>query len=397
MFDHIFRREKKLETKDLTFQNKIKDRISELKNKLPPVAEPVDPATDLKEVRGENKQSKLIAFKERMFMLQNILTQYRTLIESEIINNPDTPIEDLRFIVQEFCAEYNLTAQHRQQGMEAVNMYYDSRKRAKDLLNKSKNNLDTVEHLTGVRFDPKEKDNFRIELGLMNLNIYTSTKNLTFLFKHLNSSVSGGEVGAFHSYMLTDKSVSFNVFSHEDDPEDLKLAKIHEDEHAKYRILDQIFDRNLVSKKTSLLYREMIFLKNRGDASFKEKMEEYMYSVLDEMFNRAKDEILALKKESSTYKTEDYINLFSQDPAYNYAQQVKSNYEDNSLYQQYVKEILEDRYTQTIIASLESFDRISSDGSLNKNEIIAFLGGVPLENWTKTIDRFLATKNMTKS
>ncbi len=366
----------------------------------PPLETPLLARTELKyilKLKPEEKDAALEVFKDKLVRQQEILARFRVLIEKHIETNPDITLENLQNFVEEFCKTYRLMGQHKQDAMELVYLFFSSRKAAKDLRKHFPNDLELVREITGLNFDPREARNFKVGVGLMNIDIYTNKKNANQIYENSIdkriTEVDSVGFSAFASYDDNKWSTKYNVYV-TNDLKGSEYIRVHEEEHQKNRILRDVFDWQVENANTAGMYSMIEEVDNEVKEKF---LESYFTLSQKKALVRAKDEILAMAKDRVSDYFEDFFKKDS--GSYDYLSNIRDfEYKkEDPLWQKLSERILVKKYEEIILKALAAFNEIDKYGSYNRNDVIALFAPIPLEAWPKTARRIIEQKKMNSS
>jgi len=367
----------------------------------PPLKTPLLVRAELKDIlklKPAEKDAALEVFKDKLVRQQEILARFRVLVEKHIDTNPDITLENLQNFVEEFCKTYRLMGQHKQDAMELVYLFFSSRKAAKDLRKHFPSDFELVKELTGLNFNDKEAKKFKVGIGLMNIDIYTSRENAKRIFensidKRITEIDSAG-FSAFASYDNNKWSTKYNVYT-VNDLKGSEYIRIHEEEHQKNRILQDVFDWQTEKANTYDMYHMYEYVEDEEE---KEKILKIYFTLSQKKaLVRAKDEILAMAKDRVSDYFEDFFKKDS--GSYDYLSHIRDfePKKGDPPWQKLSESILVRKYEETILKALDAFDEIDKYGSYNRNDVIALFAPIPLEAWPKTARRIIEQKKMNSS
>jgi hypothetical protein len=104
--------------------------------------------------------------------------------------------------------------------------------------------------------------------------------------------------------------------------------------------------------------------------------------------------MLAMKVMDKGRFSFDYKHTFQNEKVYDYLRDIRDNPEmkDDALYQELAQEILVTKYTGTILDASNAFDKMEKESGMEKKQVVAFFTDRRLENWDKSVTRYLAEK-----
>ena len=159
----------------------------------------------------------------------------------------------------------------------------------------------------------------------------------------------------------------------------------HENQHQENKLFRQQFDK--YDNNPRILWSQY---KNEQDVDTKKTLlESYLRSKRDEALIRAKDEIIAMKKDRELYK---YDIWFKQDnSSYDYLSVIRDT-KDSDLYKEYSQRILVEEYRRIIKDAITAFDQLKKKGRYSIDQTISLLTDKSLTQWPKTTRRLLEEK-----
>lgn len=368
-------------------QSLLELEFEQSKKDNPPISDVFDPETELQTLRTlprEQKQEALAEFKGKLARQREAWATCRTFLRRKIEENNDLEKQDLMGWIDRFSNEYGFTDSQRQTAEEIIDDYYVNRQRVKGIREQYPNDVDLVNELSGQTFNTDTK--FRIIVGPMSINIYCNSFNAGRLFTN-SSTPHKTKFAAFASSSAHNPPILYNVFNTSTLQQKLTGSATlqHENQHQENKLFRQRFDQP--QNESGNLWHQY---QDEQDIETKRALlESYLLAARDEALVKAKDELVAMKKDGNSY---EYDIWFKQDNSpYDYLSYLR-DYEDNDLWKECSQKLLVEEYRRIIESAVAGFDQLKKKGGYTTDQTIALLTDKPLTQWPKTVKRLLEVK-----
>lgn len=246
-------------------------------------------------------------------------------------------------------------------------------------------------------------ESFKISKSSFNLIFEGSLENINKIFNERMQNDSdkleqpGGSVGGFSTKAIspvTQRKIPL-IFIPNNSWND-KQVLVHETTHTiNQTLLEFSSNHDLVNKVLELIKNSYKYKNIEGfERIQREILFTVVQSLLQDSLERAKDEILAMKKDGNS----SYFDILGVEENYIYSlddlDKIKN--ELNSLnipeLSSFIDTIKQRFFTQ-IKVSVEQFDTLMKDGGFSSDETVAILTTFPLTSWKRVVPILLKTKN----
>lgn len=357
----------------------------------PPIEGIFSPEEELSKIgklpKAEKKDA-LDTFKERLVSQREALASCRIFIERCIAVNNDVPKEYLMNWVEKFGSKYGFSDTQRNIAEGIIDKYYTYRKRAQEISKNFPDDKSLVQELTHIPLD--NSSDYNVSVGPMTVDIRADSETVQQIYR--KGAITSFRAGGFASISKHHDPVLYSVID-KNDP--VSSIAIHEHEHQKNRILREVLDTFEATKSPASEQdgsEEVLILSRYGSENEapdikEELLETYFLLKRQRALERAKDEILAMKKSGDTY----FEDFFKPDSPYNYLEKIIDNKErkDDPIWQKVARKVLVDEYRTIIYEALFAFNILQKDGKYTIEEVIAMFADKPLIEWSKTAKRLL--------
>lgn len=339
-----------------------------------------------KTIIGERK-AEFAEFEDRLMRQRAGWVVCERTIERVLRRTPDIASENLFGIIAEFGHLYGFPASQKNAAREMVREYQTRRASALALYRTFPSATDLVRELTGLSYTDARA--FDPRMGLMTIDIFTDREHLAQLYRKDRSARP--ESADYQGFQSEDRvhKVYYTVIRAGDDPSKVEeffrgheSTLQHEQEHATNALLSNIFryrpDHDLAEKLRRA--PEIGWDTSRIRLAV---AREQMRTVLD----RAKDEILAMKKEGrSTY----FDNIITSKGPYNFTSADITSYAKSAEdYPTIGKKVFVDEYQKIVRNAITAFDTLTHEGSYTNDEAVIELRMHPLHVWPRSVERLL--------
>jgi len=376
---------------EVDFQEQLKD--------TPPLNGLFSPHEELQKIKTlpkEQRHEALTTFKENLARQREGLAAMRVFIERSIKFNNDVPSEKLMELIKKFSEQYGFDVWQEGPAMMLVDSYYEERQKVLEMRGKFPDNLELVRELTGVEFAENEK--IDVSVGPLSVDIYTDKANLVRLWENLTKKAE--DVDGFKS--TSKDNIAYTVVRREEQPKlsrlfnkiNTKEQKIldHEHEHVKNHHIQTMVTSDYLPSDIAYAYT------TEPDPEIKKViLEDYLIKYQNYALKNARDEITAKLQNNTPTELQENLNLLffsNNDSSYDYSSEVRNRteFKDDSLYQETVERILTKEYRDIIQKAVNSYVNLVEAGNFSVQEATALLTDQPLKKWSKTARRVLEQK-----
>lgn len=376
------------------------DFKSQLKN-APPISGIFSPEKELAKIRNlpkEQKQEALKDYKEKLARQREGLAACSLFIERLILFNNDVPKEELIRWVERFSGSYGFDDRQKQIFVQAIDKYFEQRKKALDFRKKFPNDYDLVRELTGLNLTGRE--NIRVSVGPMTIDIEADA----FTSGRLYERVTGKPVIDFYVLGFAGESKGVYYIVLNKDTRLLRMAgtslentRWHEYTHQKNKLFKIIFENQ--GPLSSLNYSMLIYYAVERDPQVKKTiLEDFFYLHRKFALAHAKNEIISClqdfrRKNLSNLRSQLEYIFFQQDNSpYDYLAYLRNIniFKNDQFYQETMQRMLVKEYREIIEKAVDSLIELVSKGKYSIKEAVALLIDKSLEDWPKTVKRLLA-------
>jgi hypothetical protein len=358
----------------------------------PPIEGIFSPEEELSKIsklpKVERKDA-LDTFKERLVSQREALASCRIFIERCIAVNNDVPKEYLMNWVEKFGSKYGFSDTQRKIAEGIIDKYYTYRKRAQEISKSFPDDKSLVQELTHIPLD--NSSDFNVSVGPMTVDIRADSETVQQIYRK-RVPLTTFRAGGFATTSDHPDPVLFSVID-KDDP--VSRIAIHEHEHQKNRVLREVLDTFEATKSPASEQdgsEEVLILSRYGSENEapdikEELLETYFLLKRQRALERAKDEILAMKKSGDTY----FEDFFKPNSPYNYLEEIinREVRKNDPIWQKVARKVLIDEYRTIIDEALFAFNILQKDGKYTIEEVIAMFADKPLIEWSKTAKRLL--------
>jgi len=164
-------------------------------------------------------------------------------------------------------------------------------------------------------------------------------------------------------------------------------VEIHEYEHLKNRLIGDFFEKQADSLDSDLV---CCMYDKESDPLVKQALvEDWFFGEREVALERAKDEIIAMKKDRCQYSYGTVF--FSQDnSSYDYLFCARNSGGYDMVWQNTAQRMLVEEYKSVIKRALLAFDKLEKEGKYSREEVIALFTDKPLSRWPGEVRRLLA-------
>jgi len=361
-------------------QSLLELEFEQSKKDTPPISYVFDPEAELQNLRTlprEQKREALTEFKGKLARQREAWATCRTFLRRKIEVNYDVKKQDLMDWIDKFSSEYGFTDIQRQTAQEIIDDYYVNRQRVKEIREQYEDDVELVNAIMGMNFDAAEK--IKVTTGPMTIDIscdgfnagrlYKNNPDSTVKFKH------AGFTGVAHHNGQQIPYIVINTDKRE-------ATKPHEYQHRENEIFAQRFD--IAQEGSWDLWNQY---QTEQDLDTKRTfLESYLKAKRDKALVRAKDELIAMKKDGDPYR---YDIWFKQDKSpHDYLSYLR-DYEDSDLWKECSQELLVEEYRRIIESAITALDQLKKKGGYSIDQTIALLTDKPLTQWPMTARRLL--------
>ncbi len=385
----------------IDFKNELEDNA--------PIDGLFSPENDLKRISGlphGEKRKALKEFKNKTERQRQAWAMCRVFIERRIEQNHDVQKDSLMAEIARFASEYGFTEDQNKSAEDMIDGYYEQRQKVKDLLEKYSNRADLVQALCGEALE--NSDGLVVEMGPMSIDIEAGSLDTVKMrgsehFKWWNAPNLAG----FAAVAECDSSVYYTVISnnplsHLESWGSTDKTRRHEWEHQKNRLFRDFFEKEMTEEEEEKLLEDY---DAEPDQETKEVLlSEYFNRIQQRLLFRVRDEIIA-RLQTEKFKEGEISGLrekFSSYGDYDFITELEDKSRDgDSLWQKCFRNIIRIEYRKIIENALRAFtslvnrgqfSRFSKLSELTNQEAIALLTDKSLEDWPKTVKRFLNQK-----
>jgi len=360
----------------------LEEEFTQFQQKNPTISDVFDPETEIEKIRqqarGENKKIALTEFKTKLIIQKKAIAECSNFLQKVVEENNDVPKENLLVWFERFSANYGFSQSQKEISNNIIDEYYTHRKAAVELRKNFPSDTDLVFELTGKKL---EKDvNIKIEVNEMIIVIYCNKETI----KKLHGGQSWTP-GGFATQSFGHPNVLFNVIDMGE--QDYVEIVIHEKQHS----INKLFAKYLETSKNDMDVSYNDYFKEADPQIKKILLEKYLIHERGRGLTRAKDEIIAMKKDGQSGYFDEFFNFYDSKNSYDYLQYTR-NLENNDLYTEASERILVTEYEKIIQKSLKTYDVLAKEEGSN-SKAIHLLTDKPLKDWSKTVKRFLEQKN----
>lgn len=362
----------------------------------PPIKGVFSPEQELARIRNLPKIEKrkaLANFKDKLVKQKEAWANCRIFIERSIEFDNNVPKDKLMRIIEQFGERYSFTDKQKKTTEELIDGYYANRKKALEARKLYPDNLILVNILTGLNFD--NNTNFEVSVGPMFVEISADDPEAEEIYNRLGATIPLSPHTGFSAKSVQEDPIMIIVLrkdslSKPNPFENPKSVVAHEIEHLKNRLFREIFDQHITPAEKNHILK---LYESEKDPQIKEKILETFFRLeMREALQRAKDEIIAMKKDRRPHS----YAIFSEqeDSTYDYLAPIK-NWElkkDNEMWQKTSKKILIDEYKRIIESAVEAFNSLTDSGRYSREEAIALFADKSLTDWPKTAKRLLGER-----
>ena len=360
----------------------LEEEFTQFQQKNLTISDVFDPETEIEKIRqqarGENKKIALAEFKTKLIIQKKAIAECSNFLQKIVEENNDVPKENLLVWLERFSTNYGFSQSQKEISNNIIDEYYTHRKAAVELRKNFPSDTDLVFELTGKKL---EKDvNIKIEINEMIIVIYCNKETI----KKLHGGQSWTP-GGFATQSFGHPNVLFNVIDIGE--QDYAEIVIHEKQHS----INKLFAKHLETLKNDMDVSYSDYFTEADPQIKKILLEKYLIHERDQALSRAKDEIIAMKKDGRSDYFDEFFNYHDPKNSYDYLQHIRSQ-EGDSVYFKTSEEVLVVEYEKIIQKALKTYDVLTKEEGSN-SKAIHLLIDKPLKDWPKTIKRFLEQKN----
>jgi hypothetical protein len=337
-----------------------------LKAKLDEPKAPFRAKDELDRIRGlsrEERKTAMSEFKAKLMAQREAWASSRVRIERVLEKNPDTPKEEITKLFAE-------SPEERELAEEILDQYYIARAQTLEARALYPNNIDLVNHLTGLSFPHTAA--FDIKINQMAIDIYASSEDADEIYGIKNAGINGfaktSSEGVYYS--IINKSSS--------DPEGTAR---HELQHQKNNLFGDIFKELNISREARKTFNSIYENDSSNQEDKKAALETYFPSLRAFAYDLAKDEIFAMMT-NNKFSPNEMASFFKANSGYShdYLKVYREDYLEDPLWQEVSDQILVKEYEKVISTACLIVDDLSK--FYKTEEIIALLTDIPLERWS---------------
>ncbi len=351
------------------------DIYSDITKEIEGKFSPEEEIREILKLPREEKKEALNLFKEKLIQQREAWANCRIFIERSILHNHDTSKEDLLQWVEKFGNRYGFTEKQKQTAEQIIDNYKKKRAEVIEFREMFPDDLNLIKELTGTELE--DYSEIDISLGPASIDIKTNSVNTMEKIMQVKNINNNYCTDGFCAKSKNYPSIWFTVINNEHNAETEK-ANIHEQEHIKNIILQDIFTKNISNEKAD--YLEDLAGQEKDPVIRQRLFESYYRYIREDGLNRAKNEIIAFNKERSSF----LINpeMFLNDSEYNYFREILK--EETTVEQSIAKNnVLVKEYGNILQNALKAYDKLKEIGYTN-DEVIAILADKSLTQWPKT-------------
>jgi len=306
--------------------------MDSIKVRVPPIEGVFSTSKEVQKlwkVPREQREEAIASFKDKLARQREAWALCRTSIEELINSNPDLSREIMVKVIGKFASQYGFSPDHVKVAESLVDDYLEMRRRAVNIREKYPNDIDLINHLTGLKFTESDKKDFKVTLGPMSIEISCSGFNAGRIYERSENPVEGFTTAGFAVYnrILSFKPPYFLVVNNDyasSAPVFHAGVAPHEREHLKNFILSpKLYDTSKVRAnlrqqlnrgvlgflRHQILEKVLRFERNFVKEIYKQYelgkdpdkkailLAEYMRLERETALNSVKDEIMATKSE----------------------------------------------------------------------------------------------------
>lgn len=395
-------------------------------SRIQPVKGVFSPGEELQEIwtlpTGQRKEA-VVVFKDKLARQREAWALCRTAMEERIEKDPDLPREKAFGILRQFASHYGFAQPELRFASRFINNYFIARARTLKTRSKHPDDLDLIHHLTGIKFSEREREALDVSVGPISIDIATNEINASRIYNKSSRVIPNSPYAGFASVSKTSPPIYYTVLNTDAWHKDkflLGLVLAHEHEHVKYNLFpkplqirtsvgqtpQQMPDRGVLGFLHKQVLGKVFNFEKPLEGQLWERytqekdpdrqqilLEEYFKLKRLEALDRAKSEILAMKKGVLTGS--DYERFFAQDRSpYDYLAFLRDHPSKKSdpIWQETSQKILVNEYRKIIESADQAFDQLSNQGGYITEEIIAIFTDKSLSEWPKTAKRLLEQK-----
>lgn len=400
--------------------------IDSIKVRVPPIEGVFYTSKEVQQLRTvprKQRKEAITSFKDKLARQREAWALCRISVEELINSNPDLPREEIVGVIGNFASQYGFSPDHVKVAYSLVDDYLEMRRRAVYTREKYPNDIDLINHLTGLKFTESDKDDFKVALGPMSIEISCSSSNAGRIFYKSKDPVVGFKAGGFATKSKDPKPVYYIIINNDiasTNPVFHSSVIPHEREHLKNFLLEpRLYDTNelrddarkQLNRGVRLFLRHQIdekvlqFGKDFEKEVFQEYssnkdpiikaflLSEYMRLKRETALKRVKNEIFSMKSEPN-YERDQYNIFMKLDGGpKDYLRYIREwdKKKGDLLWQNTAQRVLVDEYRKIIDDAIFAFGLLEAMG-YSRAEVIAMLTDKRLAEWPKTVKRLLETK-----
>ncbi len=357
-----------------------------------PLKKEFSPQEEIRKIRKLPRQERKEAFsvfKNKLERQREGWANCRVFLERIIEFDNDIPKDYLLKWVYLFGENYGFTEKHYNLTEKIIDAFYKERKRCLDFLSTYRDNLhEAANKITGEKFNKKQE--VGVSSGKASVNITVNEEDYEKIIKKMGDGSLQGSCG-FFGFFSTDlfTGLGYTVIKRGYEEESIR---VHEEEHAKNRLLFRYLHENDACFEKRILL-EGALCQEKDEKVIEDIFKQYVKTYQEEALLRAKNEIIAYKKDGSVNNFSEAIFSIDSETSYDYLKDIRASFEGGEK-AEIANNILVDEYLDIIESAILSFEELEIQG-YTTDQVIALFSDKKLEEWRKTAKRIIEQKEKT--
>ncbi len=342
-----------------------------------------DADAELKSLRSlsyDKKKAALEIFKDKLVRQRKAFMQCRLFIERTIQHNPDADTERLKEIGDFFADRYGFSDEARGTVHDIVYEYEDKHKKTLAFREKYPDDTALIRELSRGTVTA---DNVEVSVGPVSIDIVADRPTAEQL--RMITGKASDAAKTVYGFLAHDNRNDMYYSVVVRDVPHVDRVHVHEQEHAKNRVLSQFFD--LVNTQKSSVENIRVRIRNEVDPEIRSELrEEELLMIRDKALDAAKDELTAMLKDARSEDITRFDRLYDKiGGSYDYLKTDREKYYNDPNYAELAHDILAVEYDQIIEESISAFRDLRELGGYSVDQSIALLTDMPLDEWPNTI------------
>jgi len=352
-----------------------------------PIRRVFDADAELKSLRSlphDQKKAALDIFKDKLVRQRKAFMQCRLFIERTVQHDPDVDTERLKDIGDFFADRYGFSDVARGTVHDIVYEYKEKHEKTLAFREKYPDDTALIRELSHGTVTASDVE---VSVGPVSIDIVADRPTAEQL--RMVTGKASDTTKTVYGFLAHDNrnDVYYSVVVR--DVPNVDRVHVHEQEHAKNRVLSEFFDLLTVQKYSVENIR--VRISNEADAEVRSQLrEEELLMVRDKALDAAKDELTAMLKDARSEDIARFERLYDKTGgSYDYLKEKRDTYYKDPDYAELAHELFVQEYNNIIEEAILSFRELRALGGYSVDESLALLTDMPLDEWPNTTRHLL--------